>query len=127
MVDTGQVLRSFLLTDPTLTALVGSRIYYGADLPAGYTPADGPAILFNTRGGSVAYHNQTLQPSCQYRCFASEAPTAWLVDRALYGALHDRAGLKVRQSRLETPGQLIPNELDWFVIWSTYRHWLVNE
>ena len=127
MVDTGQVLRSFLLTDPTLTALVGSRIYYGADLPAGYTPGDGPAVLFNTRGGAVAYHNRTLQPSCQYRCFASDIPTAWQVDRALYGALHDRAGLHIRQSRLETPGQLIPNELGWLVIWSTYRHWLVNE
>ena len=92
MIDAHKVIADYLLADDALKVLVGDRIYPGSDLPEGYKPADGPAVLFGARGGGPAYHGATLQPSVQYRSYALSEEQAAEVDRALYDALHDQAG-----------------------------------
>lgn len=120
-------IREHLLRAPELTALVGTRVYAGVTPPPHYNPADGPCIVFGTRGGADAYHSATLMPSIQYSCYGADIDTAWDVDRALYDALVDQPGLGVRQSRLEVYGQLLTQpETGWYYVWSAYRHWLVN-
>ena len=127
MRDVEATIRAHLLTDTALTALVGTRIYAGTSLPAGYTPDDGPAVLLGVRGGADTYSGATLMPSVQFRSYGADDATARSVDRALYDALVDVAGLHVRTAQLETIGQLMNDpETDWPYMWSAYRVWVVN-
>lgn len=51
------------MSKPAVTALVGNRVWVGPDLPQGYTPDTGPAILFVIRGGGFDYTRTILSPS----------------------------------------------------------------
>lgn len=131
MINSGAVIRTFLLTKTVITNLVGSdpgaRLYYGPSLPAGYTPANGPAVLFNRRGGGQTYDSGLLTPSMQYLCYASTLSTAEELYRALYTALNDQGGLGVKQSRLDMPGQpLQDTDTNWIYVMCAFRHWLNN-
>lgn len=123
------VIRDHLLTNAALVALVGDRIYAGVDLPEGYTPADGPAILFNARGGTDEYHRVTTKPSVQYRCYAATPILCMTVDRALYRALQDQCGAGVRTSIRQTYPQLLKepetSPTQWNFILSGYEHFLM--
>lgn len=127
MVDVHAVVLTYLLSVTALTDLAGTRIWPGVDLEEGYDPGDGPAILFNRRGGPVAYHNATLEASMQYQCYAATMPEADEVDRALADALNDKAAIGIRQSRLEVQGQPLRDpDTGWPYVLSFYRHWIVN-
>jgi hypothetical protein len=126
MIDHEAIVRTHLLTNTALVTLVSTRIYAGTHLPDGYTPADGPAVVFATRGGNDAYSRATTVPSMQYRCFGATPTIARQVDRALYDALQDEAGVSVRTSIRDTYPQLLQDpETDWWYVFSGYRHWLV--
>lgn len=128
MVDPEVAVRQFLASRPTVTALVGTRIYASINPPAGYDPqASGPCIVFGQRGGRDAYHNRIVESSIQYRCIAADAGDAWQLYSALHDALVDKAGGKVVQTRQETPGQYIVNEVGWPQVFCGFRHWLQNE
>lgn len=128
MVDAEKVIRDFLLLNAALVALVDDRIYAGVDLPPGYKPGDGPAVLFAVRGGADSYHSGTFWPSCQYSCYAATEREAREVYRALYDALNDQAGVNINQSRLETPGQILRDQdTDWPFVLTAFRHWIRNE
>jgi len=127
MIDVLAVIRAHLLANAALVALVESRIYAGVSLPPGYDPADGPAILFNTRGGVDEYSRATTRPSVQYRSYGATAAACVQVDRALYDALQDNTGTGVRTSIRETYPQLLEEpgtQPAWLYVLSGYDHWL---
>lgn len=127
MRDTAATIRAHLATNTALTALVGTRIYAGTSLPAGYTPDAGPAVLFGNRGGADTYSGASLTPSVQFRCYGASDAVVRQVDRAVYDALVDQPGQYIRTARLETIGQLMNDpETGWPYMWSAYRVWVVN-
>lgn len=86
--DTNSVIRAYLATCTTLTALVGSRIYWPR-LPENVPIAvQLPAVSFFTRGGtSTPYIPGIPSPSVQFDCWADNPITARQVYRALYDNL----------------------------------------
>ncbi len=87
--DTNAIIRAYLITCGTLTALIGGvtpRIYCPR-LPENCTwPANEGAISFFTRGGtSTPYIPGIPEPSVQFDCWASTPVTA----RNIYNKLYD--------------------------------------
>jgi len=82
--DTNSVIRAYLATCTTLTALVGARIYCPR-LPENATL---PAVSFFTRGGtSTPYIPGMPEPSVQFDCWADNPIDAREIYRALYDSL----------------------------------------
>ncbi|MCJ7669569.1 MAG: DUF3168 domain-containing protein [Dehalococcoidia bacterium] len=82
MIDTNQVIRTYLLTDPILAGLVGTKIY----CPRVPEKTVLPAISFFTRGGtSLPIKNGIARPSVQFMCWDDNPIGA----REVYGALFD--------------------------------------
>jgi len=80
--DTNSVIRAYLVTCGTLTALVGTRIYCPR-LPENATL---PAVSFFTRGGtSTPYIPGIPEPSVQFDCWADNPIDA----RNVYNKLYD--------------------------------------
>ena len=132
MVDVEAVIRAHLVAQTTpaleaLYALTADRIYASQSLPTDYRPADGPAILFTTRGGGQDYSSAILRPSVQYRCYAKDEEKARDAYRALYDALNDQSGVGITQSRLETQGQLLTDpESTWPYVLCAFQHSIRN-
>lgn len=122
MVDTDAALTTFLLAQASLTAVAGRRIHASLYLPKGYAPEDGPALLFNARGGGQDYSNLVLSPSYQFRSFGLTQAEARRLDRALYDALNDAQCYPIKIARLETIGQLFEEpDTGWPFVLSFYR------
>ena len=87
LVDSNQIIRAYLVTQPLLTALIGGvnpRIYCPR-LPDNVTL---PAISFNTRGGmSNATRTNTIIPSVQFTCWDDDPIDARVIYNKLYDAL----------------------------------------
>ena len=82
--DTNAVIKAYLNTCTTLTALVSTRIYCPR-LPENATL---PAVGFFTRGGtSTPYIPGIPEPSVQFDCWADNPIDAREVYRALYDNL----------------------------------------
>jgi len=82
--DTNTIIRAYLATCTTLTALVGTRIYCPR-LPENATL---PAVSFFSRGGtSTPYIPGIVSPSVQFDCWADDPIEAREVYRALYDNL----------------------------------------
>ena len=87
--DVNAIIRTYLLTDIALAALVSQRIYCPR-LPENATL---PAIGFFTRGGdSNPYIPGIVTPSVQFDCWADNFIDAREVYRALYDALQGIQG-----------------------------------
>jgi hypothetical protein len=130
MVSIHKVILDFLKRSQAIADLTNGRIYAGPVLPKGYTPsAAGPAILFSRRGGTTDYTGLVLNPSVQFRCYASSSAKAGELDRALYDALHDKHGAGIKRARVEVLGQpLTEPETDppWHYVLSFYRVRITN-
>lgn len=82
--DTNSIIRAYLVTCATLTALVSTRVYCPR-LPENATL---PAVSFFDRGGtSTPYIPGLLNPSVQFDCWAGSPIAAREVYRALYDNL----------------------------------------
>lgn len=85
--DTNAIIRAYLVTQTTLTGLIGGanpRIYCPR-LPENATL---PAISFFTRGGLTNPHiEKIVSPSVQFKCWADNPIDAREVYRALFTAL----------------------------------------
>ena len=82
--DTNSIIRAYLVTCITLTALVSTRIY----CPRLPEKATLPAVSFFTRGGpSTPYIPGLPEPSVQFDCWADNPIDAREVYRALYDNL----------------------------------------
>jgi len=113
--DSNSIIKSYLDTCATLTALVGTRIYCPR-LPENTTL---PAVSFFTRGGtSTPYIPGILNPSVQFDCWADDPIEARSIYRALYdnlqGIQNQTVGSYAILSAIEeVQGQdLVDNEID---------------
>jgi len=82
--DTNTIIRAYLATCTTLTALVGTRII----TPRLYENCILPAVSFFSRGGtSTPYIPGIVSPSVQFDCWADDPIDAREVYRVLYDNL----------------------------------------
>ena len=127
MTDVEAVVREYLASAAGLTAYTGERIYASRNLPAGYKPTDGPAVVFGIRGGGQDYTSHVLMPALQFRCYGATQTLARATDRALHSALNEMSGRGIKWARMEGLGQLLtePETLWWFVL-SFWDVWLGN-
>ena len=112
--DTNAIIKSYLDTCTTLTALVSTRIYCPR-LPENATL---PAVSFFTRGGtSTPYIPGIPEPSVQFDCWAENSIDAREVYRALYDNLQGIQNVTVGSYQImsaieEVQGQdLVDNEI----------------
>lgn len=130
MVNEGALIVAYLLSEAppvkALRELVGDRVYYGTDLPEGYQPGAGPAVLFKRRGGR-ALLSAVLEPSMQYECYGATLSVAEETYRALCAALDGQSGPGIKQSVLEMPGEPMRDpETGWPLVMTAFKHWLSN-
>ena len=115
----------------------GLRTWAGVDVPEGYNPEEGAALLLKSRGGNASRVEAMNAPSFSFRCIGeimSDDPenaqsSARAVEIALYEALHYRgaiAGGAIRQSYSEGSGELIRNAQGWYEVITFYTVWLSN-
>ena len=126
MIDALSVIRTHVLTISAVTALVGSRVYAGEDVPpAGVLPGDGDCITFNVRGGLADYDDALLNPSVQFKCYSTSALNANTLYRALYDGLQNSYGANVTHVECEAIGQTLREpETEWPYVLSFWRFML---
>jgi hypothetical protein len=108
MIDAPDVLRDYLLSKPTLTALIGTRLWAERIYPpTGYTPSQGGAIAFRSRGGAPDYSSALLGQSWQFKCYGANELAANAVYRALFDVLHDAKGGSIHSAHLDIAGQTL--------------------
>lgn len=127
MIDCDAAVRAFLHAQPALFALTGDRLYAAQDLPAGYKPDAGAALLFAIRGGTQDYSSHVLSPSYQFRAYAATEARARAVAGALYDVLNDKHGGAIKWARLENiPTLLSEPATGWPFMLAFYRITLGN-
>jgi hypothetical protein len=125
MNDAGALIRTALLAQAPLTAIIGNRLWPERTMPiAGYQPNNGVAIAFRTRGGGTMYRNGYMYPSVQFKIWGIDEFTANTGYRALVDVLHDKSPGTIRSAYLEVLGQTAeeqdtgwPFVLCFFTIW----------
>lgn len=128
-------LRSYLVAQAQLTALVGQRVYAETDTPpAGYTPADGAAICFKVRGGNDDYSDALQNVSFQFKCYGTggsanaQVVSARAVSRALHAVLQNAGNPAIRGARREAlPTVLAESDTGWPFALTFYRVMIANE
>lgn len=134
MVDANLVLREFLLSQPEVTALLGTNqngsIYCGYDLPEHFDPTLGPAIQIFRTGGHT-------HPEIKAMVDARMCIRAWVsVENALqgsevYGAINDvlhglcgasvADGTIVRALEVTGPLEMTDPETGWIAVYAFYQ------
>lgn len=104
MVDWRKKLRTYLLAQASLVALTGQRIYASDQLPTGYKPSDGAAILIGMRSGGMDYTSQVLRIAAQFRIYAPTQAQIITADSTLFDVLNDAQSVLL-SARLDVPGQ----------------------
>lgn len=115
--DSNKIIRDYLLTCTTLTALLSSvTSIYCPRLPENHVL---PAVSFFTRGGVNNPHIPgMLEPSIQFDCWANDP----IVARQVYRALYDN--LQGIQRKVVTVGP--PTEIIWSAIEEVHGQDLVD-
>lgn len=128
--DIDGALRALALSRPGLTAVVGTRVFVGADLPTDYavTPVagaplmTGPAVLFSGRGGRPNSTSVLVGVTYLARCYGLDQAAARALDALLLDALHDRARGPIRVLRCQVTGQHTPEtDTRWHTYLSTWE------
>jgi hypothetical protein len=105
MIDPSAEVLEFLTGQPAMVVLTGDRMYADTDLPRGYKPADGQALLLATRGGRPDYSSLVLYPSFQFRSYGPDFEACWELDQTLFDVLNDKGNCKIKFARLEAIGR----------------------
>ena len=87
MIDAHSALRTFLLADSPLIALLGGNHVYWPELPAGVS-GNAKRVVFRFNGGLTDPYLRAQQARVNFRCYGSSSFEAMRVYRALYDALH---------------------------------------
>jgi len=104
LVRTITVLKSHLLSQSPITAIVGQRVYGGRNFqPKSWQPAQA-AIVFNGRGGFPDYASTFLGESFAFKCYHPDEVQAMAFYEALVTGLHDKHGPDIRHAQLEVTG-----------------------
>lgn len=131
MINFATALRAYLVAQPSLAALVGSRVWAEEEMPPpGYKPSDGAAIAFRTRGGGVQgqQHSFLLRPSIQFKVYGATKAAALQAWRALFDAMDHPASATIRAAELETMGQpLYEPDTGWPFVLAFYIVTFANE
>ncbi len=125
MIDVPLAIRTYLVAQPSLTALTGQRIWAERLMPpAGFVPAQGGAIAYRLRGGNVTYET-LLNPSVQFKCYGANEAVAQSVYRALFDVLHEPAQSRpFKQSLCEVLGQTLDEpDTGWTFVLTFFRFW----
>jgi hypothetical protein len=109
VINLSEAIRTHLLANVALAALVQGRVYAErSSPPAGYRPDQGPCVCLLIRGGLPEYSGLLQYPSVQLKCYGTSIDNANAVYRAVFAALHEtRAGTVVRWGQLENLGQTL--------------------
>ena len=127
MVDIEKSIRDYLV-GTTVYDLTAARVHANTSLPAGYTPADGPALLFAVRGGGQDYTSQVYAASVQFQAYAATPAECRALDRRLYEQLNDVKAGAILFARLEQLGQLLTEpQTDWPFVLSYYQIMVRND
>ncbi len=127
--DVDLALRTLALRPTALTAVVGTRVFVGSDLPAGYDVRPvagnavftGPAVLFSGRGGRVGRTSVLLEATYLVRCYGITQAAARELDTLLLACLHDTSGGAIRVLRCNVTGQHTPeSDTGWHTYLSTW-------
>lgn len=115
MIDAPTILQTYLLSQTALIALTGTRIWKEhVTPPKGYTTAQGSAICFRARGGTVDYSRAVLGNSWQFKCYGASVGAANVLYRMLFDVLDDAKGSGIHMALLEIAGQtLIEPGTEW--------------
>lgn len=126
MNDAGSIIRTALLTQTALTAVIGTRLWAERSTPiADYKPDDGGAIAFRMRGGGVMYRAGLMFPSVQFKCWGVDEFTANSVYRTLFDVLHDQAFGGIRSAYMEVLGQtVLEQDTEWPFVLTFFTIWL---
>ena len=95
MIDVQAAIRTLLVADAGLTALVNTRVFTGRDVPPmGTKPGGGACLTFKVRGGAGSYRGRDYEDalivaSVQFKAYGSSELVACNVYRALVDALHN--------------------------------------
>jgi hypothetical protein len=101
MVDVEAVIRAYLAGLAKISAVFGSRVYAGKNLPAGYDPSKGAAVLLAVRGGTMDYSSKVMEPSVQMRVYAETEAKAREASRKLFDGINDSKTRNVMYVRME--------------------------
>lgn len=128
MIDSGAAIKTALLTQTPLTAIIGARLWPERVMPiAGYKPNDGVAIAFRTRGGGTMYRNGLMFPSVQFKIWGIDEYTANTGYRTLVDVLHDKSFGAIRSAYLEVLGQTSEEQdTGWPFVLAFFTIWLVR-
>ena len=127
MVDPFAAIITFMST-PDVAAIVANRVWPGPDLPEGYTPDAGPAILFVVRGGGFDYTRRILNPSLYVRMYGKDDATCIDLWRVCCEAWMDRGNgvTRIRPDSTAMPRLLRTQETQWLFALSGWTFYIKN-
>jgi hypothetical protein len=137
MVDTGKIVREWMLATSAITSLLGTDvnsnvcIYVGDDLPEGFNPKNGPGILISRRGGKPHPEIVSLVDNRVQIKVAADVENyleAWTV----YGVIHDTIhgatmqtfgsdGTVVRSTETTSGQEMTDPDTGWCYVISFYQ------
>lgn len=126
--DVDKVIRDYLVTCGTLTALVGTKIY----CPRLPENTELPAISFFIRGGgSTPYIPPIVEPSVQFDCWANDLIIARNVYDKLYDNLQGIQNITVGTSKIlsaieEVQGQDLIDEIPGYFRVLTFFKFIIS-
>jgi hypothetical protein len=137
MIDPLVTLLGFLRSErmEPLKTLLEDRLFVGTELPAGYHPDQGPALLISSRDtrpvGDGSVHRALVEVSAQFLSYGPTQEEAWKAPSVLYYHLERQAqrGGKVRGAYAESIGQPLPPDPDtgWPAVLAYYQFTIVSE
>jgi hypothetical protein len=107
VIDAPLVLRTFLVAQAPLEALVDTRLWERRTVPPpGYKPTDGYGIAFRSRGGrGFDYSGAVYHQSWAFKCYGLDEADSGFLYRTLVDVLQDRQGYGILSAALEVSGQ----------------------
>ncbi len=86
MADIYSTVRTFLLADSGVAALVGTRIYIDTMLPTNYQISDGDSLVIRPNGGTDVYYAMTSD-TIMLLAYSQSAAGAIAISEAVFTAM----------------------------------------
>ena len=122
MTDIYNVVKDFLLADPGVAAIVGTRVYIDTMLPTGYQITDGPILVIRPNGGETVHYAMNGD-FLMMLSYATTAQGAINLNEALFTALrrtNNPAEALIFYAKPTQRGTLIKQPGDMYTMLATY-------